>query len=196
MSSHAEFEEFVKGLKNCRLCKDKFVYEPKPIVRGKKDAKIMQIGQAPSIHVHNSGKPFDDASGKRLREWYQINKDIFYDEDIFYFASVGHCFPGKGKSGDKKPPKICAETWLRKEIGIVDNKMYIIVGSLAAAALFPNITFEKLVFQNQTLNGKPAYVIPHPSPLNARWIKLHPDFLENRLPYIRNELHQYIEDIL
>lgn len=196
MHSIDEFEKLMTELKSCRLCEDKFSYEPKPIARGKKNVRIMQIGQAPSIHVHNTGIPFHDASGKRLREWYEISEDTFYNEDIFYITSVGHCFPGKGKSGDKKPPKICAKTWLKKEIEIVDNKMYILIGSLAASTLFPNVPFEELVFHDQKINGKPAYVIPHPSPLNIRWFKLYPDFLESRLPYIRNKLHQYIDDIL
>ena len=93
MHSIDEFEKLMTELKSCRLCEDKFSYEPKPIVRGKKNVRIMQIGQAPSIHVHNTGIPFHDASGKRLREWYEISEDTFYNEDIFYITSVGHCFP-------------------------------------------------------------------------------------------------------
>lgn len=195
MRSIKEFNDLMLNIKKCRLCENKFSHEPNPVVRGLKNAKIMQIGQAPSIHVHNSGIPFDDASGKRLREWYDINESIFYDERVFYMTSIGHCYPGKTKSGDKKPPKICSKNWLSKEIEVVDNEIYIVVGAMAANVLFPGISFDELVFHDQRLNGKTVFVIPHPSPLNVRWLKLHPEFLENRLPYIRTKLHQCIKDI-
>ena len=68
--------------------------------QGNPHAKIFQISQAPSIHVHESGLPFNDASGKRLRqEWYQISDACFYDPNNFYIASMGHCYPGKKERG-------------------------------------------------------------------------------------------------
>lgn len=73
----------------------------------------MQISQAPSIRVQECGLPFYDASGKKLKEeWYQISEECFYDEDLFYITSIGHCYPGKASSGDKIPPyefKHCKE---------------------------------------------------------------------------------------
>ena len=44
--------------------------------------KIMQISQAPSLNVHNTLKPFNDLSGKKLREkWYDIDDETFYDQN-------------------------------------------------------------------------------------------------------------------
>lgn len=181
-----QFEELKKEVLSCRRCKEKFGYDPHPIFTGKINSKIMQISQAPSQNVHITLKPFNDLSGKKLKyEWYQITDDIFYNEDNFYITSLAHCYPGKGKGkGDNAPPKICSQ-WLKKEIEIVNNKIYIIVGSMAAKFLFPNEKFNDLVFKNNYLNNKLAIVLPHPSPLNIKWFKDNPDFYEKRLPEVR-----------
>lgn len=188
------FEQLKRELCACRLCEGKFDHEPRAIFQGAQDANIMQISQAPSIHVHNSGPPFHDASGKKLRrEWYQIDDAQFYDEHNFYIASMGHCYPGKGKQGDKKPPRICARTWLMRELDAVDNQLYIIIGAMAAKELFPERSFEELVFHDQQLRGKPALVLPHPSPLNVRWMKEHPQFEADRLLHIRRLIHRALQ---
>jgi uracil-DNA glycosylase family 4 len=161
---------------------------------GNSDAKIVQVSQAPSIHVHNTGRSFNDISGRRLRnDWYEISDETFYDPDIFYITSVGHCYPGKSKNkGDNPPPKVCAQKWLSREIELVNNELFILVGKSAADFFFPKSDFTELVFSDHKIKGKPAYVIPHPSPLNVRWFKEHPDFEEERVVEIRNIIHRII----
>lgn len=183
-----------KKILECRLCEEDFGYEPRPVVQGKADAKIMQISQAPSKSVHETGKPFNDASGKKLRnEWYQIGAEDFYNPDNFYIASMAHCFPGKAKGGgDRHPPKICSETWLKNEMALVSNEIYIIVGGFASNYFFPKEKITSLVFDDREIMGKPAYIIPHPSPLNVKWFKDNPEFAEERMPKIRKEIHRIL----
>ena len=190
----SDFEEIKKELLQCRLCENIFPHEPRPIFQGNPHAKIFQISQAPSIHVHESGLPFNDASGKRLRqEWYQISDACFYDPNNFYIASMGHCYPGKKeRGGDCLPPKHCAEHWLQKEMAMVDNELYIIIGALAASYIFPKIPFHDLVFNTQTLHDRKAFILPHPSPFNNRWLKQHPKFISERLPLLRKVLHEIL----
>jgi len=180
----------------CRECRELFGFEPRPVCMGNSDAKIVQISQAPSIHVHKTGRSFNDISGRRLRnEWYEISEDIFYDPDIFYITSVGHCYPGKSKNkGDNPPPKICAQKWLSREIELVKNEIFILVGKAASDFFFPKDDFTELVFSDHTIKGKTAYVIPHPSPLNVRWFKEHPEFEDERVAEIRDVLHGAIFD--
>ncbi len=186
-------EKLKQEIVRCRDCQELFGFEPCPIVRGKKNAKIVQIGQAPSLLVQKTHLPFHDASGKRLKQqWYEISDAVFYDESLFYLSSLGHCYPGKNKRGtDQKPPACCREKWLWQELELVDNEMYILIGSLAATYFFPKQNFEELIFHDQVLNGKPAYVLPHPSPLNQRWIHKHPTF-PSRMEVIRKEIHRCI----
>ncbi len=184
-------DAFYRKLKACRECASLFNHEPRPVFLGSSRAPIMQISQAPSKTVHETGYPFNDASGEKLRrEWYRISDAAFYNPENFYITSVGKCFPGKNnRGGDKKPPKICAELWLEGELDYVENALYLIVGKAATDHFFPRLSFVDLVMNDQTIRGKPAFVLPHPSPLNVKWFKDHPEFFEKRLPVIRRHIH-------
>jgi uracil-DNA glycosylase family 4 len=162
---------------------------------GSEVSKIMQISQAPSRNVHNTLKPFDDASGRKLRsEWYKIPNDVFYDPNNFYISSIAHCYPGKtDKGSDREPPKECALRWLKKEIELVNNKIFIILGAKAAKFFFCKKDFTYLVFTDNDIFGKPAFVLPHPSPLNKKWFKDNPKFLETRIHYIKKIIHEILE---
>ena len=187
-----DFDELRAGILACRLCRERFGFEPHPVFQGSPRSKIMQLSQAPSQTVHRTGRPFDHASGKKLRgAWYGISDETFYDPENFYIVSMAHCFPGKAPGGgDRLPPAICAETWLCHELEAPDNRLYIIIGGVAARRLFPGEAFTPLVFRDQTLCGKPAFVLPHPSPLNVKWFRDHPAFEEERLPRIREAVHE------
>ena len=179
----------------CRLCQDTLGFEPHPIILGNYNAKIMQISQAPSKSVHETGKPFNDASGRKLRgEWYQISEEEFYNPDNFYIASMAHCYPGKAPGGgDRRPPGICPKRWLLKEMELVDNEIYIIIGGIAAEFFFPGEKITSLAFEDKQINGKPAYILPHPSPLNMKWFRDHPQFTEKRIFKIRKEVHKVLD---
>lgn len=189
------FTELKQEILNCRLCEPKFGFEPHPIIMGNEHSKIMQISQAPSQNVHKTLKPFNDASGRKLRnEWYHISDEVFYNPDNFYIAAIAHCYPGKSPSGgDRLPPKSCAQRWLWKEIELVDNDIFILLGGKAAAFFFPDKDFTSLVFKDNSINGKPTYVLPHPSPLNAKWFKDHPDFLSARVYEVEKAIHEVLK---
>lgn len=190
-----KYRNLQEQIVDCRLCQETFGFQPHPIVSGNPNAKIMQISQAPSLSVHNTGKPFNDASGRRLRkEWYHIEDEVFYNPDNFYITSIAHCYPGKSASGgDRQPPKLCAETWLKKELDFVQNEIYLLIGGYAAKHFFPGQTITTLAFENKEINGKPAYILPHPSPLNIKWFKDYPDFLEKRIFEIDKEIHRVLK---
>ncbi|MCK9479815.1 MAG: uracil-DNA glycosylase family protein [Firmicutes bacterium] len=184
-----------KEILRCRLCEHDFGYKPRPVVQGSHNAKIMQISQAPSKTVHETGKPFNDASGKKLvTDWYKISWEDFYSPEKFYIVSMAHCYPGKAPGGgDRRPPKICSQQWLSKEIELVDNKLYIIIGGFAAKLFFPNESFTELVFEDREINNKPAYIMPHPSPLNVKWFKDNPAFAEKRIIKIRDDVNRLLK---
>ncbi|CAG7649106.1 hypothetical protein PAESOLCIP111_05802 [Paenibacillus solanacearum] len=189
------FEELKEQIVACEACKAKFGFTPTPIFHGKEQSKIFQISQAPSHNVHLTKKPFNDQTGAKLKyKWYNITDDVFYDEDNFYITALSHCFPGKNaRGGDNSPPLSCAKKWLVKELEMVNNRLFVIIGAKAAQFLFPQDRFEDLVFKNSTLHQKPAIVLPHPSPLNVKWFKDHPQFEEKRLPEIREMIWSVLE---
>lgn len=189
-----ELEKLQAQLRACRHCEG--MLEPRPVVHGNPGAPILQVSQAPGKKVHETGIPFNDASGRRLRQdWYQISDAQFYDPDLFYITSMGHCYPGKGKTGDKKPPRCCFDLWTRREIELKPGtRMMLVIGREAASRLFPKREFTELVFQDQEYDGIPCYVLPHPSPLNVRWFRMHPEFETQRMPMIREKLHQVLRE--
>lgn len=189
-----ELEKLQAQLRACRHCEG--MLEPRPVVHGNPSAPILQVSQAPGKKVHETGIPFNDASGRRLRQdWYQISDAQFYDPDLFYITSMGHCYPGKGKTGDKKPPRCCFDLWTRREIELKPGtRMMLVIGREAASRLFPKREFTELVFQDQEYDGIPCYVLPHPSPLNVRWFRMHPEFETQRMPVIREKLHQVLRE--
>ena len=189
------FEDLIIQIKNCSICKEKFGFEPHPIILGNIHSKIVQISQAPSATVHKTLMPFTDQSGKKLKyEWYQISDATFYNPNIFYITALSHCYPGKNKNGnDRTPPKVCYNKWIRKELEYIDNKLYIIIGSKAAKTFFPNENFNELVFKNKYLNNKLTLVLPHPSPLNIKWYKDHPEFMNKRIFEIRKTIKKVLD---
>lgn len=196
-SREEELHRLMKDLKQCRYCEEEFGFESRPIQYGHPNARILHISQAPGRKVHEIGRPFSDLSGKTLREsWYQISDEDFYNPDVFYFTVMGHCFPGKGKGNyDRKPPRCCWERWTRREIELMDQcDLYLVVGQEAASRLFPGRKLADLVFEDLTLHGKPCFVLPHPSPLNRKWLKDHPAFEQKRLPLVRQAIHQILEE--
>lgn len=189
------FEELKSEIEKCNYCKEKFGFEPHPIFWGKQNSKIVQISQAPSSNVHKSMKPFTDKSGKTLKsEWYQITNEQFYNTDNFFIGALAHCYPGKDKNGnDKQPPKCCWSKWIEKELQILDNEIYIVIGAKAAKIFFPDDNFEDLVFKNNEWDNKLTIVLPHPSPLNKKWLKDHPKFMTERIIEVRNIIKKVIK---
>lgn len=172
-------EELQLQLGQCRLCQDRFGFEPKPMVWGRAEAPIMLIGQAPSRTVHLTRRPFNDASGKKLRRWLGLDEATFWNQSLLYITAVGRCYPGstgKKGGGDLPPSPICAPNWLAKEIPLLEPRLYILIGGHAARYCFGKKKLSELVFEEITYRGKPAFVLPHPSPLNMKWFKDHPDF--------------------
>ena len=192
---YQNFNTIVEQIKKCNICEQQFGFKPHPIFLGNENSKIVQISQAPSATVHETLKPFTDLSGKKLKyDWYQITDDVFYNPDNFYIAALAHCHPGKDARGnDRIPPKICYEKWLKEELKYINNKIYILIGARAAKTFFPNDNFNDLVFKNNYLNGKLTLVLPHPSPLNIKWFKDNPSFLNNRLGEIRDIIKRVLE---
>ena len=190
-----EFNKLIKEIKKCDICKEKFGFTPHPVVMGNSTSKIVQISQAPSKTVYETLKPFTDQSGKKLKyEFYQIEDNAFYNPDNFYIMSLSHCYPGKDKNGnDKYPPKICYEKWIKKELEYIDNKLYILIGAKAAKTFFPNENYNDLIFKNNYLFGKLTLVLPHPSPLNIKWFKDNPEFMNKRIKEIRKIINDTLK---
>src|SRR4051794_25655959 len=103
-SDEVAFDRLLAEIRACRLCASVLPLGPRPIVRGRPEARLLIISQAPGTRVHETGLSFDDRSGDRLRLWLGLDRDTFYDESRVAIMGVGFCYPGRGQSGGGRPP--------------------------------------------------------------------------------------------
>src|SRR5688572_6431071 len=101
----------LKEVRDCRVCEAHLPHGPRPVVQASPEAKLLIVGQAPGRIVHETGIPWNDASGDRLRQWLHLPRDVFYDAAQIAIVPTGLCFPGAGRSGDLPPRRECAPLW-------------------------------------------------------------------------------------
>ncbi|GJM12649.1 MAG: IclR family transcriptional regulator [Pseudohongiella sp.] len=183
----------LKKILKCEVCKGQ-IPEPNPIVRASKTAKILIIGQAPGRKVHESKIPWDDPSGRRLREWMGISEKDFYDESLVALLPMGFCYPGKGKSGDLPPRPECAPKWHSDLLSGMPNIEYTILIGQYAQNYYLKDNFKTLTerIQNWQKFTPEYYVLPHPSPRNQLWLTRNPWFEEQVLPHLKAKIGSQI----
>lgn len=205
-----EMQEDLAGLLGaltaCRICADRFAatataHEPRPVAWIGEGARIIVAGQAPGVRVHGSGKPFDDASGIRLRDWMGIDDEQFWDRRHIAFLPMGFCFPGyDAKGSDLPPPPVCAQTWRRRLLArLPDVRLLLLVGGHAQRwHLGPEVTTQGV---NETVRGwrdhaPLVFPLPHPSWRNTGWLKRNPWFADELLPVLRDRVAEVLNDRL
>ena len=164
---------------------------PNPVVQIDPRAKILIAGQAPGRVVHETGIPFNDASGNRLRQWMGIDKSVFYNAKQIAILPMGFCFPGTGKSGDLPPRKECAEKWRQSVLSHLPNiQLTLVIGQYAmkwhlGKEMEKTLTATVRNWQSYSDN---IFPLPHPSPRNYGWLKKNPWFENEILPELANRI--------
>ncbi|MFC6997154.1 uracil-DNA glycosylase family protein [Rufibacter roseus] len=172
-------EELLTQIRACQICATSLPHGPRPIVRASDSARLLVIGQAPGAKVHASGIPWDDQSGKRLRQWLGLSPDEFYNESQVANMPLGFCYPGTGTSGDLPPRPECAIHWHQQLLQLLHNIQFtLLVGNYAQRAFLGNRAKGNLTETVQAWRDYlPTYLpLPHPSPRNIAWFKRHPWF--------------------
>jgi uracil-DNA glycosylase len=189
----------------CRICRDtplrgadhRLPHEPRPVAVISTKARVLIAGQAPGLKVHDSGLPFNDASGDRLRAWLQVDRDSFYDRDRFAIVPMGFCFPGYDTKGSDLPPRReCAPRWRQPVIAAMPQiELVLAVGQYAQAWHLGSGRRETMTETVRAwrsflfTNSGPAILpLPHPSWRNSGWIKQNPWFTEELLPALRERI--------
>jgi uracil-DNA glycosylase len=185
---------------SCQHCADVLPYLPKPILQIHPNAKLLIAGQAPGQKTHEVGRPFDDLSGERLREWLGLSADEFYDEQQVAIVPMGFCFPGNSvhksgpsvgkKSGDLPPRPECSIKWREVVLNQLTNiELTIVLGAYAQAyhlGQSGKVTEQVKQWRYWLEQGK--LVLPHPSPRNNRWLKQNPWFEAEVLPELKSRI--------
>ena len=178
----------------CQICAAHLSHGPRPVLQIGSQARILVAGQAPGRKVHESGVPFDDASGDRLRDWLGVSKDQFYSRKLLAVLPMGFCYPGTGKSGDLPPRPECAPAWRAQILSRLKKlKLTLIVGQYAQAYHLPmnqgSVTELALAWRKTWPH---TVALPHPSPRNNLWLKRNPWFETELVPELRTLIAEII----
>ncbi|MEP3245716.1 MAG: uracil-DNA glycosylase family protein [Sneathiella sp.] len=182
-------------IRSCTLCESQLDAGVRPVVQAASSARVLVVGQAPGRRVHETGIPFNDPSGDRLRDWMGINRETFYNEDKVGIIPMGFCYPGTGKSGDFPPRPECAEAWRARLMKQMTNvELTLIIGQYAMDWHLGK-TRKKTV--TETVKAWQEYwpeslVLPHPSPRNNIWLKRNAWFENDILPVLKKAVHALI----
>ncbi len=176
----------------CRACAGELPHEPRPVTRVSGQTRLLICGQAPGRRVHESGVPFDDPSGERLRAWMGIDRATFYGRAEIGVAAMAFCFPGTNpKGGDYPPPPRCAQLWRPQLMAALPKmELTLLVGGYAQAWALGdrakrNMT-ETVAAWTEYL---PRYLpMPHPSWRNTAWLKRNRWFEDEVTPYLRHRV--------
>lgn len=172
-------------IRACRHCAAHLPHGPRPVVQAGSRARILIIGQAPGTRVHESGVPWDDASGARLREWLGLDEATFYDPAQIALMPMGFCFPGTGSSGDLPPRPECAPLWHeRLRAALPEVRLTLLVGQYAQGRYLPARPRRSMTEAVRRYTEAPdgLFPLPHPSWRVTLWMRKNHWFESEVLP--------------
>lgn len=193
--------DLVQKIRACRLCADRFAatatrHRPNPVVWFRPGARVLIAGQAPGMRVHETGLPFNDASGDRLRDWLGLDRDAFYDRDRVAIVPMAFCFPGyDAKGSDLPPPKICAQTWHDNILESFKNiRLTVLVGGYAQAHHLGGRSTVTARVAGWRDHAPRVFPLPHPSWRNTAWLRRNPWFQTDLVPELRSQIQRVMND--
>jgi uracil-DNA glycosylase len=190
-------DELSAAILSCQICREKphgkpLPHNPRPVFQVHPEARLLIAGQAPGTRVHQSGRPFTDPSGDRLRRWLGIGSEIFYDAAKVAIVPMGFCFPGQTANGADLPPRVeCAPAWRSRLIATLPRIELVIALGLYAQKwhlrnLAKNGLSETVRAWREGLALRPAVIpMPHPSWRNNAWLKANPWFEAEVVPVVQ-----------
>lgn len=190
-----ELELLAEQARQCKVCEPFLVDGVRPVFSVHPQAKVLIVGQAPGRKVHESGVPWNDASGRRLRQWLAVDEATFYNPAIFGIVPMGFCFPGTGKSGDLPPRKECAPLWHKPMLELMPElELILLIGQYAQKYYLGKNRKKNLT---ETVKHHAEYLprflpLPHPSPRNQLWLKKNPWFEAEVVAFLQAQVKCFL----
>ncbi len=188
-------DELLVAIRQCRVCEPFLEMGVNPVVRASETAELLIVGQAPGRVVHQTSIPWNDKSGDNLRNWLDMDKDVFYDTSKIAIVPMGFCYPGTGKSGDLAPRPECAPLWHSSLLTRMPKlKLILLIGQYAQKYYLkeqakPTLTETVKNFEAYLPN---YFVLPHPSPRNNIWQAKNEWFAEEVIPILRETVQEIL----
>lgn len=181
-------DALLAAVRACRACAASLPLGPRPVLQAAATARILIVGQAPGLRVHQTGIPWDDPSGERLRAWMGVSNEVFYDASRIAIIPMGYCYPGRGSGGDLPPRRECAHLWLDQLLAKLPLiELTLLIGQHAQRHFLGSRRKQSLAETTEAwAEYAPRYVpLPHPSPRNTPWFQRNSGFEQQLLPELR-----------
>ncbi len=192
MPSRAQsLASLLREARACQVCAPHLLFPPRPILSAGVTARILIVGQAPGRDVYESGIPWSDPSGERLRDWMGVSREVFYDERRIAIVPIAFCYPGSRKGGDLPPCAECAPLWHpRLQAALPDIRLTLLVGGYAQKYYLGERAQKTLTETVRHYRDyQPEFLpLPHPSWHNQGWLKRNPWFADEVLPLLRKRV--------
>lgn len=197
-SEKSQLAALLSGIRACRACAGEFEHEPRPVVRVTSETRLLICGQAPGRRVHESGLPFDDPSGDRLRDWLGLDRGAFYGDPRVGVVPMAFCFPGTNpKGGDYPPPPRCAALWRQPLLALLPKvELTLMVGAYAQRWALRDTSKRSMTGTVAAWReyGGTVIPLPHPSWRNTAWLRRNPWFESELAPNLRTRVAAILED--
>lgn len=167
-----------------------------PVYTASAESRIVLVGQAPGRIAQRTRKPWNDPSGRLLRQWLGVTDQQFYDPALFALMPMDFYFPGKGTHGDQPPRKDFAPTWHPRLLALMPRvRLTILVGAYAQRYYLGAAAGRTLTETVANAADAPEGFFPlvHPSPLNIAWRKRNPWFEQETVPLLREAVAEALE---
>jgi uracil-DNA glycosylase len=191
MITGGEIESLHAEIAACRMCAASLPHEPRPVVQLGAAARILIVSQAPGRMVHETGLPWNDASGERLREWTGLRTEVFYDPEMVALVPMGLCYPGRGGGADLPPRRECAPLWHGRILScLTGRRLTLLVGQYAQHRYLPqargwSVTARVAGFDTLAPD---TICLPHPSWRSTGWMERNPWFAAEIIPRLRQRV--------
>jgi len=195
-SPRRRLERLAAEARACRICEAQLPLGPRPVFRVSTTARLLIVGQAPGTKVHETGIPWNDASGDRLRDWLALDRETFYDVKRIAIVPIGLCYPGVDKHGGDLPPRReCAPVWQTRFLELMPQiELILLAGSYAHGF---HLKARRKSGMGETVAAWRDYLprhipLPHPSWRNTAWLRRNPCFNEDLVPELRKRVRRLI----
>jgi uracil-DNA glycosylase len=182
-----EFASLLAEIGQCKICAAHLPHRPRPVLQAGPNARIVIIGQAPGSKVHESGVPWRDQSGTRLRDWTGLDERTFYDPALVALIPMGFCYPGAADGADLPPRPECAPAWHAR---VMPSKvrLTLLVGIHAQTYYLRDRATMTETVQRFKAYGPDRFPLPHPSWRSTGWMRRNPWFETEVLPALRRSV--------
>jgi uracil-DNA glycosylase len=184
----ATLDSILADILRCKVCEAHLPHPPRPVLQAGPSARLVIIGQAPGSKVQESGVPWRDQSGNRLRDWTGLDDATFYDPSLVALIPMGFCYPGAANGADLPPRPECAPLWHARLLTLLPKVRLTLLVGIHSQNYY--LRDQAKATMTETVRGFAAYgtnffPLPHPSWRSTGWMRRNPWFEAETLPALR-----------